>query len=48
MASPEQPKPEMDEHSLKEHDLDELPHQIDLSNLHGEAEFGHPTGKEVW
>ena len=48
MASPEFSKPEIGLHPPKEYDLEELLHQIDLSNLHEELEFGRPTGKEVW
>lgn len=32
----------------KEYDLDELVRRITPANLHEEADFGGPAGKEVW
>ena len=33
---------------LLEYRLDDLLEQITPENLHGEVEFGRPTGKEAW
>ena len=32
----------------KEYDLAELVKQITVENLHDEADFGRPVGKEAW
>lgn len=32
----------------RSYDLDELLAGVKPENLHGEAEFGRPVGKEVW